>query len=554
LDGKTKRIADLITGSETSRLQTLADEFTKEGVLIHRGDHFGAIKKKLNYIPNVISPEAIKAIQEGNTKVRELMIDHYMKQSEWNADHNPDPKRELEPLTRKEAEQLYNAYKIGLSFKGRDLTTNLDFKAINTAEGLGLPLELIDRNPVSMLTRYANRAASAIAYNKAIANNPTAGYLLNVKDSKGAWHEPIEGMEQIADKPEVQKLMQGVLGYSDYNQHPNLYAWNRLAKNMLLMTPTAVRNLIQIPNSAAPYIKRVSDMSDAISKVIGDWGGTRERALKAGSIKRDYKTFDVPISEYFPEPVMNTWQSAANKASNAIRKYSGRNLSDTIEGTLFHALGETLAQKEIASGKKGDFLKKFSSIVDDAKPLKDYISEDIQKIASEFVSTVRGSYDARSLPSVALRGQIAPFLSLAQWSISKANTQYRDIGVQAAKGNIAPLLVTALTALGVGITVEEANKMLSGGKRPQDADLKETLAVGGTANYTEKTADLLQLAGFMGIMSDVGKLAIRSARGKDIKYSNPLSFPGYTLLTDTLARNVGEATSAIAEGEMTLGI
>ena len=546
LDEKQKRLAKYLTGSKDGAYQKLADEFTREGVEIGHGDDYRAIIKDMNYFSEMISPEAAAAMKRGDKDVRRKMIDWFVEESDRR--FTRDPRRMESPLTREQATRLYDAYKVGMSFSGRDLTTNMDFNALKKAQGLGLPFELMDKNVESFTTRYANRAASAIAYNKNLANHPEAGYLLNIKNSRNEYHEAIEGMDQIADRPEVQEMMKGVLGFSDYNNHPNLYAFNRLAKNLLLGTPTAVRNILQIPNSAAPYIRKIGDVTGSLTKLMTDYESLRSRALQSGSIRRDYRNMDTQTSVLELEPAMNSWQRFANKASDAMRKYSGRNLSDTVEGMFFHALGETLAQREIASGKKGDFLKKFGNIVDKTDVAK-YTPEDIQKAASEFTSNVRGTYDARSLPTVALRGQVAPFLSLAQWSISKANNQWRDVAMETKKGNLVPLIVTALTAAGVGITVEEANEFLSGGKKSQDATLDETLEVGGAGNITEKVADIMQLAGFMGVLSDVAKLGVRAARGKDIKYSNPLSFPGYTLVTDTLARNLSDGFSAINDGE-----
>jgi len=272
---------------------------------------------------------------------------------------------------------------------------------------------------------------------------------------------------------------------------------------------------------------------------------------KAGSTQEKYRSFDMQSSDLDLPPAMNAWQKFATKSSDFLRKYSGRDLSDKIEGSFFHALGETLAMKEAATGKSGDFLKKFGTIVDPDKIANPKLltPEDIQMIAQDFTSNIRGSYDARTLPTLAMRGQIAPFLSLSRWGVSKANVHMRDIlGPIQRDNNWMPLLKTLGAALGTGAAIETLNEYLSG-KRPQDPNMKEVSQAPTAGNVTEKLADLLQLAGFMGIVMDTTKLAIRGSRGKDITYSNPLSFPAYTLVTDTLAKNIGQASNALQDGE-----
>jgi len=540
LDGKQKRIAAQLTGSTSAAMQQIADEFRKSGVRTYLGDDYTKIFTNPNYWPNMPSSEAAAAIARGDEKVKNLIVDFWLRKDAWMIEKNLKPAKDA--LTPTEALKLYNEYKRGIAFRGRDLTTNLEFGPLKKAAGYGLPIEVIDRDVASTANRYANRASAAIAFHQAIANDPEAGYVLNIKNAAGEHHEPIEGLEQIDDKPEVQKMMKGVYGFNDAYEHPNIYAASRLAKNLFLGTPTAIRNQIQMPNSIAPYLSRISDAGVAMGKLFGDFKGLQQRAYEAGSIRRDYRRFDVSDTEF--EPAMNAFQKFASKASDALRKYSGRNLSDHVEGLIYHAIGETLAGRELSKGG-GEFSKKFGTLTDG----KVTSQEDIQKIAQEFVSTVRGSYDARSLPSFALRGQLAPFFSLSQWSISKANTHYRDLAQEATKGNYGPMFRTVMAAFGVGLTIEQANEWLNAGKRPQDATVKEALASKNPTEVAEKVADLMQLAGFMGIMSDLGKLGIRASRGKDIKYSNPLSYPGYTFVTDTIGRNVANASGAINDGE-----
>jgi len=228
-------------------------------------------------------------------------------------------------------------------------------------------------------------------------------------------------------------------------------------------------------------------------------------------------------------------------------------LSDQIEGMFYHALGENLTTAKIQTKSDPDFLRKFGNTVDNLEakitdPAK-FTAEDVQKLASSFVDTVRGSYDARQLPTMAMRGQLAPFFALNRWNIGKANTMMRDIINPIRKsGDWKPLLKTLGVALGTGYGIEQLNELMSG-KRGPEATTKEVRETGDAEDTLAKAVDLLQMASFMGIISDFAKIGIRTYQGKDIKYASPVSFPLYTWTTDTIAKNIGDASQAVQNGE-----
>jgi len=174
-------------------------------------------------------------------------------------------------------------------------------------------------------------------------------------------------------------------------------------------------------------------------------------------------------------------------------------------------------------------------------------AEDIGKIAKAFTDNVRGTYDARGLPSVAIKGQAAPFLSLSRWSIERSNHFYKDVVKPAQQGNWNPLLKTTFAALLSGAAIEQLNELLSG-KKGQDPTVSEVLANSDPENVTAKAIGLMQLGSFAGIVSDAAKFGSNMAQGKDTKFSTPISFPAGAL-AEEVSKDIGHTVDAIRQGE-----
>jgi len=275
-----------------------------------------------------------------------------------------------------------------------------------------------------------------------------------------------------------------------------------------------------------------------VAKAIGRLNESKVRAFQNNAIRSSFLDFDAAgFYEGNPNPAINLM----NKFSAVLRKYQGRDLSDKFEGSFYYSLGELLATDNIARAKQGNkeskrFVERFGDIVDGGpeRLLKGEVTnDDIQSVAKRFVDAARGTYGEEGLPSFAFEGELAPFATLSKFAIEKSNTIWKDVILPMKQGIYGPALRYTFGSLLTGVAIEKLNELLSN-KRGPDATINEILASGNEEELVPKAISLLQLASFAGIVGDAAKFAVSAYKDKSLKMNQPLSFPLYTLISDTI--------------------
>jgi len=540
-----KKVNDEITNI----LKKVREDQNKIGLKVKDGTEYRAGGTKKNgYWSNLLSSDV-----------------HYTWKNEPNSEASRNYDKiwlkhaEAKGVKESEAKESLIAYKVALTNPSRGNTSDVKFSALRKAEDrIGLPWELSEKNLDTVAQRYGHRAANDLAFFKHIQNDPKMLAALSIKDQYGKFVEnPSEilgGEAPIGGHQNVVKAMESVLGFDKDIDNPKLAAVSRALSSSIMGLGTAARNLASAPIQTLPYLQ-----ARQIPLAVRSLFKAKERANKAmlaGSVKFNHSQFEsLGDIEYSPNRIIN----GMNKVGAFLRKYQGRELSDKIEGQVFYSLGEDLAIDNIRLARSGDteaqrILKLFSKNVEDGgyeKLLKtDYkpTEDDISRLAAAFVDVTRGTYDPRGLPTGAMRGQLAPFLALQRFSIEKSNTIMKNVIGPALDGNLAPLLKYTLGASLTGAAIEQLNELISN-KKNQDANLNEVVEAGDAGDKLDKAIGLFQAASYMGIVSDGAKLFSRFVQGKDLKYSNPISYPLYTFASDTLMRNLSQATEALSQGE-----
>lgn len=454
-------------------------------------------------------------------------------------------------VSEADAKEALGEYKKAL---GSNIQSDIEFGALRKAEGNGLPWDLVEHNFNNAAVRYGRRAGRDLAFFKYLQNDPKIRKALNLSDQFGnapkAEDEPT--ITNIGPSKEVQDAMRSVYNI-DMVRHPTILAAARALNNTVMGVGTAARNILQMPAQIASYVQL--PQLPLVAKAISHLNESRVRAFENNAVKTSFADFDAAgYYEGSPNPAIRL----LNRYSDFARKYQGRNFSDKFEGEYYYSLGELLATDNIARAKTGNkesigFLKRFGDVVDGGperllKPDSKITQDDISRIAKRFVDASRGSYGAEGLPSWAIEGEFAPFTSLSRWSIEKSNTIWKDVIQPARKGIYGPLLRYVLGSAGVGFMVEELNKELSN-KRGPEPTVNEILASGNQEALVAKAISTLQMASFAGIIGDGAQLVSSAARNKGVKYNQPLSFPLYSWMTDTMAGNISGAVQAIKEGE-----
>jgi len=528
-----------------SEFKSIGEDIIASGLEVKDSEDFRKMQLKPDgYQPNIIAQKVIHAWQENTTnapKYDKLYIDYMEKKG----------------LTEAEAMTQLKEYKQAVGNAG--VTPDIRFNAIRKAEGLGLPFELVEQNPALAFRRYGRRAANDVSYFKYLQNDPRMLKALGIRDQHGKSVEELgadiqdstKDVTWIGGSEEVKSALRSVYGIdTPMNQRGN--AAIRAIANSVIQTGAAIRNIVGLPTAYAGYYGVTpKTLVEAITKM----SERSARAFESNAVRSSFKDFDAAgIIEGHPDRFVEL----ADKYSNTMRKWTGRDLSDKFEGELSYSLGETLAVNWLAQAKAGDIkarrmLNRFGGNVEGGikekfLPKAEVSQEDISRIAKNFVDATRGSYGPSGLPSSAIEGGAAPMLSLARWSIEKFNTFQKDVVRPITEhGDWMPLLKTTFAGLLTGAAIEKLNELLSQ-KKGADATIEEIWADGDIDAITHKVIGLLQLGGFAGILSDTMKATSAWSQGKDLAFSNPISMPALTL-AEELFQNSGYAFEAAQQGE-----
>jgi hypothetical protein len=510
-------------------------EQIKYGLKVKEGSHFRqAGIRPDGYMFNMIDPEVANVWTKEPTselaKVFDnLYINHLIKKG----------------FSKEEAEDLLAAKKLALSGG----ITPVEFAALRKAEGAGLPWELIDKEFFRAAHRYARRAGKDLAYFKYLQNDEQVRNAIGISDQFGnkpkLTKDYIGGTDQVRQGLEFFNLVEEIFDR-------RTMAAARAASNLVMGVGTAGRNIANIPAFVTPYLK--SDEFKMFFEAFAKLNETRVRAFTSNAVRQHFQDFDIAgFVPDNPDQIIKIFDTFTRLA----RFLQGRDFSDAFEGHYIYTIGELLAPVRIAEALQGDktglwFVQRFGDTVEggwQALLERKVTEDDIQRMAKRFVDAVRGTYGPEGLPAWALKGGLAPFAALSRFSIEKANTVTRDIVEPLVKdGNVFPLLKYTLASLGVGYGISELNELLMN-RRPNEPTIKEVMNEGNLQDHVAKTISLLQLASYSGIIFDIAKLVSVTAQGKTLKVNMPLSFPLWTVLTETIAGNISDAIEAINTGE-----
>lgn len=429
----------------------------------------------------------------------------------------------------------------------------INFGALRRASGYGLPENLRELDPVHALDKYGKRAASDLAMFQELESKPEIAASLKLPDPRtGVIPEGSPSSKDLHELKETKEAMKWVTRSFLGNQSsysPKVMSGIRVINNALMGTATGLRDTASIPSFILPYMNKWSDLSAAM-KGISNFRAELDNALKTAACQPsiDKQQFN----DLLDAP--DKFTAVAGKVATALRKWQGREAIENINRDVTFSIGKELARNNILGARAGDaqsqkFVEKFGRLVE-GNPLElegQKLDDALNQMAKNFTDRNQGTYGGSGLPSLTMEGPLAPYLSLQKWSIEKSNTIYQDVVKPFMTGeNRLPLLTYSLASILTGAGIQELNKLLSG-RKPQDADYHEALAVGGIQNITAELATLMQLGSFAGIVGDGAKFVSDIAvNGKTPR--NIVSFPAATALSD-LTEKTSELAEAIHQGE-----
>lgn len=556
----TPAMRSLLDDEIRPRIRGIADDAATRDIKIYNDEGDGRfIRQNPNYFPDVLSADV--AAEWSKNSASPQSLEYIDEMTRWLMQHDTKI-REIES-----PEDAYKAaYTVAEQYAravgSGEAHDSAEFAALRRAAGVGLPLSLTEPSLERSVYRYGRRVARDFAFWETIQSDKVARKILGVRDAEGNMVSPDDEVQlptgniatRLDGSKDVQALKRSILGKT-VQEFPRIRAAAKTVGNMIMQFGTGVRDMASIPLNSLPYVGMGEGMRlglRAVGGVFDDWKGAVSRARRAGAVKQNFSDFIYGD----PDPV----NSKLNTMSNFFAKWGGREITERASRTITFALGEEFAKSKFVAAKAGDreaqrLLKRMSASVLDGvdryfDPSTTVPDEVVTRIAKEFTDAVQGSYGESGLPTWAIEGSVAPFVSLQRWSIEKANTIYKDVIRPMKSGNYAPFLRYSLGAMMSGVAIEQLNELLSGHKGYDPTVAEVTQADEAEVDdYAKKFVALMQMAGYGGIVSDVAKLGVTAAGGNYSKYNSPLNYPLYSYVTETLTGNISDYVEAMRLGE-----
>jgi hypothetical protein len=517
-------------------------------------------KDNPTYWPSVLSKESLdiltnRPLSQEAKDIKNTIADYYVQASGGK-------------IQKPEALDIFQEYLNALQGIRRAGIDRIKFGALNKAEGLGLPASVREKSLLETIRRYGQRAARDMAFFQYLQSNPAIRKILNIDDLEGKRFGPSEevkipGTEENAETlisdDRVKRALQYVYepGGNILEVPPWLRQTMRIVSNSIFGAGTGVRDTISSVAQMMPYI-RMQDYGtyfNALGKVAGNYGKLKQTVENLGLLRKDQQSMYFGEDEFMK--LTDRYARNASKLADTLYKYSGRQKLEEFNRIYTYAIGEDLAIKNFLRAKSGDkqaqkMLQEFGDIVEGGveqywtEPGKDIPEDAIQKVATRFTDRVQQEYNPNDLPAWAISGPIAPYFTVARWSIGKANNIYRDVFVPAKNGDFAPLLAYTLGSFMTGAAIQQINKFLNA-KKDYNPTVVEAFSEQGT-DIQEQVNSILNLASlgsYAGITSDMAKMLGDAMSGRMPRGYN---IPVINTLTDTIMGNLINAKQAIEEG------
>lgn len=416
---------------------------------------------------------------------------------------------------------------------------------IDKAEGLGLPPSWRSDGLVDIISRFTNRYSRRLAYHEAVETNPEVMRALSA-----------EGRGTIAAATPVKNVAEDIAGVRE-NIEANRSAASGLVRAGMMGTLTGTKDLLTahtLPFQHIDAIHVIPAIVDAWTHIKDNWKGSFETGVNKSNIG----SFEFTEGE----GGLNAVVENLRRARDVINTLQGRNVLEKTSRSVDFGIGKFTAAANLQAAIKGKMSYMQQKFLNDFAPKnwRDYKKqgsfpkEVLNEIAAKFVESVQGTYDYRGLPSIAQKGTLAPYLSLARWNIEKLNNFDKYVIGPSKEGNFQPLL---MATLGMVIGGEAVNQIvqLATNRKEKNPDYKEIAQLSKEGNVqhtlgaaTYKLAALASYAGYAGIMGDVSKMALDKVYKNNIQsYNNPL-IGGI----QTVAQNAGDIVEAIQGGDLNI--
>jgi hypothetical protein len=540
------KVQDFIENVVRPTFSHIADTSESEGKLIISDGKGRKIKRNPWYMPQVPRQDVLDLVNnKTNSPAAQKLI----------ADMHAHIQKKL-GVSREEAIKIYNDENGKSAILGEGES---DYGPLSREAGIGLPESWRENSLQRALLRYASRSGKSLGYFVGLQKNPKAAYLAGVKDQYGQDYAPPKGYTggRYGGDREVKNALRWFKGdYEQIDQFVGIVS--RGAKVFSLQTLTGLVDVASAPFQIMANMgpkdlgKLVSGMKD-VSGGIG-------KAIRMGVASGKSMLTAEPTESGMNYSGVAGVVDRMHKVADGIFKVTGRDALERLARGYTYNVGELLAWSKIgdafsASSSQAErraavlFLRdhapsgwesSIGSIIARGEQVPDSV---IAEIAASVVEKSQGTYSIRGLPSIALRGHLAPFLSFSKWSIERWNNFNRQVIGQARRGNLTPLLMVTVGGWLGGEGVEALREAITK-KKPQHAKWDEIIDAGGEG-LVARLAALATYSGYAGILADISKQLYDVGAG-----NQPMGFqfPAVAMTSNTVER-LSQAFNAVDSGE-----
>lgn len=328
---------------------------------------------------------------------------------------------------------------------------------IDKAAGKGLPESWRNPNLMDTVTRYLESVSKRLAYHDAIQ-------IPNLEET----------IAKFRGNSSVDSIMRDITGHRDHDKTPFSDLFNLVFRSS--MGPLS--GIKDLASSQFLGWQHINSPVQAIRNSIKAIAHTSENIADlyaTGRIRRHMNTFELGnYTEGFVSGLKDLASARGigillKRTTNIVSDFSGKNIGDKIgrafnygqgKFTTLDFYGDYVKGKLNRTGK--EWFDNFGKGLDISKGLSE---KNLKEIASRYVDSVQGTYDARGLPSIATDSKLSPILNPARWSIEKANNYIKYTVNPLLNGNPKPFLMSTMGAAIGGATVTALVQSITGRKQ-----------------------------------------------------------------------------------------
>jgi len=413
------------------------------------------------------------------------------------------------------------------------------FQALRKAEGLSMPLDLVDPDPFVRAQRYAGRFAKDMAWYTQIESDNIVRAIRDLPDQMGTYTHRKVG-EREATTPTLKEIFGDDVDvdyanraqktfnnldevHAGFHSDMDLFVMraNRMVTANWLGLYSGARDFVTAFEKASHYM-RLQDYP-LMLKAVTHFGDAWKQSHRAGANRNKFSSIEFAMDS--ADRVADSFSTVADFS----QKWSGRELFEKGTRAIQFNLGKLLMRSYLNSESKDPHVQRILTTmgrfadVDTIKLRKnptEVTEGDLHKLATAWVEINQGTYGVRGVPSTMIRGKGSYVLSLSRWSVEKYNRYMKDVILPIidkktyGKRDFRPLIKATLGAAVNGVALNEVGKMMNA-KESYEPSLEEVLeSPSGAEDFIYHAMHLANLSGYFGILSALGNDAVRMYTGK----------------------------------------